>query len=189
MGTSGSAEQTQRKKDVLLETRAGGSGIPLGKPHDPSRHSGQKHCDHCPRPARSPDASLTAVLTHARRRIDLGFPTCPSSSFVRYLLVFKPARGAFPPPSSWSLYVSASKRGSAPAPAHSSHTEGPFRLHFPSISSSLRHNCPRLPPAAAAAVTCEGRGGPGTLPFAPRCFRRRPQPPGTRGRAFRSTIS
>lgn len=121
----------------LLETRAGGSGIPLGKPHDPSRHSGRKHCDHCPRPARSPDASLTAVLTHTRRRIDLGFPTCPSSSFVRYLLVFKPARGAFPPPSSWLLYVSASKRGSAPAPAHSSHTEGPFRLHFPSIPSKM----------------------------------------------------
>lgn len=84
-------------------------------------------------PRRQPDGRPHAT----RRRIDLGFPTCPSSSFVRYLLVFKPARGAFPPPISWLLYVSASKRGSAPAPAHSSHTEGPFRLHFPSIPSKM----------------------------------------------------
>lgn len=84
-------------------------------------------------PRRQPDGRPHAT----RRRIDLGFPTCPSSSFVRYLLVFKPARGAFPPLSSWLLYVSASKRGSAPAPAHSSHTEGPFRLHFPSIPSKM----------------------------------------------------
>lgn len=73
----------------LLETRAGGSGIPLGKPHDPSRHSGRKHCDRCPRPARSPDASLTpssrthggestsAFLRVPRAR---SFVTCSSSN-------------------------------------------------------------------------------------------------------------